>query len=80
MFKAATEETRTDLALLRELRRAKGKTQKDVGDALGYQSKSTYAMMEQGQTGIDIETANGIALCLEMTDREVLAVFFTSYA
>ena len=69
-----------DLELLRELRRSRNKTQWDVGQALGYKSKSSYAMMELGQYEIDVKTANGIAEYLNFSDREVLAVFFPSYA
>jgi transcriptional regulator with XRE-family HTH domain len=75
-----TKHAGADLELLREIRRSRGKTQGDVGQALGYKSKSSYAMMELGTYAIDVGVANGIAEYLEMTDREVLAVFFPSYA
>lgn len=74
------ERTQPNLELLRDIRRSKGRTQQDVGEALGYKSKSTYCSMELGTYAIDVGVADKIAQYLEMTDQEILAVFFPGCA
>ena len=73
-------EFKPNVELLRELRRVRGFSQKEVSDGIGYKSPSSYIMIELGQRKVSTETANAISEFLGFSADECLMVFFPSFA
>ncbi len=56
---------------LRAARKARGLTQQQMAQLLGYKSKSHYCMVEGGQRGVSVETALRIAEILGVPVSEL---------
>lgn len=65
-----------NLKLLAAKREEKGLTQEQMGNYLGYKSKSSYCMMENGKIKITIEAAKKIKNILQLTNKEFNTIFF----
>lgn len=56
---------------LKEAREAKGFTQLQMAEALGYKSKSQYCMIESGSRGISVGVAMAISSLLDRSIEDI---------
>lgn len=56
---------------LKVIRKAKGYTQQDMAELLGYRSKSGYCQLENGKTKMTIEKAKKIGKILKIDPLEL---------
>lgn len=64
-----------NLKLLRDKRKAKGITQEEMAEAMGYRNKSSYSMLENGQVKFDAEKMKIVKYKLDLTDSEYFEIF-----
>lgn len=62
--------------LLKERRLANGLTQEVMARSLGYKDKSSYSLIENGRTSVNIEIANKIAQILNLSNSQKVEIFF----
>lgn len=62
--------------LLVQFRERKKFSQEKMANLLGYKSKGSYSLIESGKTKVHINLANKISEILELTPKEILALFF----
>lgn len=63
--------------LLIKAREKMGYSQKQMAKLLGYKSKGSYCLIENGKTRIHLELASEIKSILNLSDEEFLEIFFT---
>lgn len=59
-----------------EFRERKGYSQEQMAKILGYKNKASYCLIESGKTRMHIDLANKVSRVLELSDNEILEVFF----
>ena len=59
-----------------EFRERKGYSQEQMAKILGYKNKASYCLIESGKTRMHIDLANKISRVLELSNNEILEVFF----
>lgn len=65
-----------DLKLLIIKREKMGFTQKQMANLLGYKSKGSYCLIENGKAKITIELAKKIKHILKLSNKEFNIIFF----
>lgn len=65
-----------NLKLLVKKRETMGFTQKQMAKSLGYKSKGSYCLIENGKARITIELAEKIKDLLRLTNNEFESIFF----
>ncbi|NSW92616.1 MAG: helix-turn-helix transcriptional regulator [Firmicutes bacterium] len=60
--------------LLKDERIARNITQKEMAKKLGYKSKSSYSLIENGRVKVTLEQFINICKVLEITKREILKI------
>jgi DNA-binding XRE family transcriptional regulator len=65
-----------NLKLLVAKREAMGLTQEQMSKSLGYKSKGSYCLIENGKARITIELAKKIKHLLKLTNKEFESIFF----
>lgn len=61
-----------------KFRERKGYSQEQMAKTLGYKNKASYCLIEAGKTRMHIDLANEVSRILELSDNEILEVFFNS--
>ena len=59
-----------------EFRERQGYSQEQMAKILGYKNKASYCLIESGKTRMHIDLANKVSRVLELSDNEILEVFF----
>ena len=54
----------------------KGYSQEQMAKILGYKNKASYCLIESGKTRMHIDLAKKISRVLELSNNEILEVFF----
>lgn len=67
-----------NLKLLKDERIKQGLTQKYMAEQLGFKDRSSYCLIENGKSSVDIELANKIAIILNLSHRMTIEIFFAS--
>lgn len=62
--------------LLIEFRERKQYSQEQMAKMLDYKSKGSYCLIECGKTKVHIGLANRISEILELSQKEILSLFF----
>lgn len=65
-----------NLLLLKSERIKRGITQEELAKDLGFKSKSSYCLIENGKITVSIDTANKIAARLGLTQDLTYKIFF----
>lgn len=65
-----------DLALLKAERVKQGITQEKLAKLLGFKDKSSYCLIEKGKTSVSVDTANQIAIHLNLSKDVAYKIFF----
>lgn len=63
--------------LLLSKRKEVGLTQKQMAISLGYKDKSSYCLIENAKTSINLETAKKLKDILQLSTKEFNEIFFT---
>ena len=62
---------------LKGIRRAKGITQKQMAETLGYESASGYTALENGQVKMTVDQLVQIRNVLNLTNEEIIHFFLS---
>lgn len=65
-----------NVKLLVQFRDRKQYSQQQMAQMLGYKSKGSYSLIESGKTKVHIELANKIVKILDLSEVEILSLFF----
>lgn len=66
-----------NLELLVAKREGMGFTQEKMAKLLGYKSKGSYCLIENGKVKITLDIAKSIKNILQLTNKEFNTIFFT---
>ena len=67
-----------DKKLLKEARKKRGITQKEMAEALGYSGKSGYSCLETGKIKVSVDKSLEIKKILDLSETEYQNIFFAS--